>query len=79
MSKSHSMAQAKYDKTHCKYYSLKMNLENDADVIEMFSKQESIQGYIKRLVREDIIRTCSVSVPGSVPESTPVPETKSKK
>ena len=46
MAKSHSIAQAKYDKAHCKYYTLKMNLETDADVIEQLSSVPSMQGYI---------------------------------
>lgn len=57
MAKNHSIAQAKYDSTHCKYYSLKMNLENDADVIARLSEVESMQGYIKQLIRDDISRT----------------------
>ena len=57
MAKSHSVAQAKYDRTHCKYYTLKMNLANDADIICKLSEQKSMQGYIKQLIREDIART----------------------
>ena len=57
MAKSHSIAQAKYDSTHCKYYTLKMNLETDSDVIEKLSAVESKQGYIKQLIREDLART----------------------
>lgn len=57
MAKNHSIAQAKYDSTHCKYYSLKMNLENDADVIARLAEVESMQGYIKQLIRDDIART----------------------
>ncbi len=65
MAKSHSIAQAKYDSTHCKYYTLKMNLETDSDVIEKLSSVESKQGYIKQLIREDINRTRTYSVPVS--------------
>lgn len=64
MAKSHSIAQAKYDSTHCKYYTLKMNLVNDADIIARLAEQDSMQGYIKQLIRDDIIRT------GSVPKET---------
>ena len=59
MANSHSIAQAKYDSTHCKCYTLKMNLVNDADVINRLEQVESKQGYIKQLIRQDI-RTCSV-------------------
>ena len=65
MAKSHSVAQAKYDKTHCKYYSFKLNLENDSDVIDKLASVPSMQGYIKQLIRDDIARTC----PGSAPDS----------
>ena len=68
MAKSHSVAQAKYDKTHCKYYSFKLNLENDSDVIDKLSSVTSMQGYIKQLIRDDIARTCPGSEPDSVPE-----------
>lgn len=70
MAKSHSIAQAKYDSTHCKYYTLKMNLETDSDVIEKLSSVESKQGYIKQLIREDIARTRTDSVP-TTPFGTP--------
>lgn len=62
MANSHSIAQAKYDSTHCKYYTLKMNLETDSDIIEKLSSVESKQGYIKQLIREDIARTRTDSV-----------------
>ena len=68
MAKARSEIQAKYDKTHCKYFSFKMHLENDADVIEKLSSVPSMQGYIKQLIREDIARTCPG---GSAPESAP--------
>ena len=59
MAKSHSIAQAKYDSTHCKYYTLKMNLVNDADIIDKLDKVDSKQGYIKDLIRQDLARTGS--------------------
>lgn len=65
MAKSHSIAQAKYDSTHCKCYTLKMNLETDSDIIEKLSNVESKQGYIKQLIREDIARTRTESAPDS--------------
>ena len=69
MAKSHSVAQAKYDKTHCKYYSFKLNLENDSDVIDKLASVPSMQGYIKQLIRDDIARTRPGSAPDSVPDS----------
>lgn len=72
MAKTRSEIQAKYDRTHCKMFSMKMSLETDADIIEKLASVPSMQGYIKQLIREDIARTCS-SVPkqtNSVPDSS---------
>ena len=66
MAKARSEIQAKYDKAHCKYFSLKMHLENDADVIEKFASVPSMQGYIKQLVRDDIARTRPEPVPEKI-------------
>ena len=57
MAKAHSIAQAKYDKEHCRTYNLKLNLVNDADLIERLDTVESKQGYIKQLIRDDIRKT----------------------
>lgn len=54
MAKKHSIAQAKYDSTHCKFYNLKLNLVTDSDLIAKLAEQESKQGYIKDLIRTDI-------------------------
>ena len=59
MAKTKSEIQAKYDKAHCKMFSLKMNLEYDADIIEKLASVPSMLGYIKQLIREDIKRTTS--------------------
>lgn len=63
MPKNSSIAQAKYDATHCRTYGLKFNLGTDADIIEKLSSVPSMQGYIKQLIRNDITCTCSVPVP----------------
>lgn len=57
MANKHSIAQAKYDQAHCRFYGLKLNQANDADIIEKLSSVPSMQGYIKQLIREDITRT----------------------
>lgn len=36
---------------------LRFNKVNDADIIEHLNKCENKQGYIKRIIREDIART----------------------
>lgn len=60
MAKKHSIAQAKYDSTHCRTYNLKLNIGTDSDIIAKLDNVESKQGYIKQLIRDDITRTCSV-------------------
>ena len=47
-------AQAKYDKANTKGVYLKLNKINDADIIEKLSQVENVQGYIKKLIREDM-------------------------
>lgn len=50
----HTVAQAKYDKTHTVRYGLKLNRETDADIIQWLNQQPSIQGAIKQLIRNSI-------------------------
>ena len=44
----------RYDATNTRQYHLKLNKKTDADIIERFDQQDSVQGYIKELVRADI-------------------------
>lgn len=44
----------KYDAKSTRQIHLKLNLKTDADILEHLGKQDSIQGYIKRLIREDM-------------------------
>lgn len=46
--------QQKYDKTHTKGVYLKLNKETDRDILEHLQKQNNKQGYIKKLIREDM-------------------------
>ena len=55
-SESQIRAQAKYDQEHTKRYSLKLNLRTDLDIIRWTWGQSSVQGSIKRLIREEIAR-----------------------
>ena len=43
-------AQAKYDKTHTKFYGIKLHLVNDADLISALDGK-AVQTEIKRLMR----------------------------
>ena len=47
-------ATQKYDAKNTKQYHLKLNLTTDADIIAQLEKQESVQGYIKTLIRSDM-------------------------
>ena len=49
-------AKARYDAKTAKYISLKLNKNTDADIIDHLQTQENIQGYLKRLIREDIAK-----------------------
>lgn len=51
-------AQSRYDKANRVAYSLRLNKKTDADIIkrleEIKATPDGMQGYIKRLIREDI-------------------------
>lgn len=50
-------AVAKYDKENTVRFGVKLNKKTDADVIEALkTAKEGKQGYIKRLIREDIAK-----------------------
>ena len=44
----------RYDATNTRQVHLKLNCKTDADILEHLEKQESIQGYIKDLIRVDM-------------------------
>ena len=48
-------ANAKYDKKNTKQLILKLNLKTDADILAHLEAQDNKQGYIKELIRKDII------------------------
>ena len=50
-------AQQKYDSQHTTRVSLKLNTRTDQDVIQWLWKQKSMQGAIKKLVRDEIKRS----------------------
>lgn len=51
---SRTAAQDRYDRKNTKQYHLKLNLRTDSDIIEKLDTVGSKQGYIKRLIREDM-------------------------
>lgn len=50
------MGSPAYDKKNTRLFHLKLNLKTDADIILWLESQESMQGSIKRLIREEIER-----------------------
>lgn len=54
VSEAQKRAQAKYDKEKVEGVYLKLNKVNDADILEKLKSVDNRQGYIKRLIREDI-------------------------
>lgn len=47
---------AEWDKTHTKEFKMKLNLNTDADIIAKLDSLDNKQGYIKKLIREDIAK-----------------------
>ena len=60
VSKAQLKAQAKYDKDNTVQVKLKLNKKTDDDIIKRLSAADNIQGYIKELIRIDILRDNSV-------------------
>ena len=51
-----NIAKDRYDKENTRPLKLKLNLKLDADILTKLETVPSMQGYIKRLIREDIAR-----------------------
>ena len=49
-------AQEKYDRVNTVHITLKLNKRTDADIIARLEASGNKQGYIKRLIREDIVK-----------------------
>lgn len=54
VSEAQKRANVKYDAKNTKQYHLKLNINTDADIIARLNEVDSIQGYIKDLIRKDI-------------------------
>ena len=59
-SKAQLRAQAKYDKDNTVQVKLKLNKKTDDDIIKRLSEADNVQGYIKELIRIDILRDNSI-------------------
>lgn len=53
-SESQIRASNKYNMNNTTSLIIRLNIENDKDIIEQLKKVESKAGYIKRLIREDM-------------------------
>lgn len=49
-------AQERYDKANTRQIKLKLNLKTDADILARLDGVGNKQGYIKKLIRADILR-----------------------
>lgn len=45
-----------WDKKNRIQYNIRFNVNTDRDIIEWLSQKDNLQGYIKKLIRKDIIR-----------------------
>lgn len=52
--KTHTEAQARYDKVNRRVYGFRLHNEIDGDIIAKLASVDSMQGYIKQLIREDL-------------------------
>ena len=59
-SKAQLKAQSKYDRSHTRSILLKLNLQNDADILSKLDDTENRQGYVKELIRQDIRKDMEV-------------------
>lgn len=70
MADTRTQIQARYDAKNRKTYSLKLNLNYDGDIIKKLSEVESVNGYIRQLISEDLARTGTETVCVPFPVST---------
>jgi hypothetical protein len=54
MTPAEKRAKEKYDNANTKQIKLKLNVKTDADIIEALELSGNKQGYIKKLIREDL-------------------------
>ena len=45
-----------YDRKNTKLIGMKLNKNTDADILDHLAKQENIQGYLKKLIRDDMTK-----------------------
>ena len=55
-SEAQKRAKAKYDREKCVQVKMKLNRVGDADILARLGDVGNKQGYIKKLIREDMMR-----------------------
>lgn len=55
VSEAQKRAVAKYDKANTRKIVLKLNLKHDSDILDRLEQVPSKQGYIKDLIRADLL------------------------
>ena len=56
MTPAQKRAKDKYDKANTVQIKIKLNLKTDKDILEALERSGNKQGYIKKLIREDLQR-----------------------
>ena len=56
MPTARSIRDARYNAKSSKHYGMKLNVRTDADLIARLDSVASVNGYLRRLIREDIER-----------------------
>jgi len=56
MTEARKRASKKYDAGNTRTYSLKLNINTDANIISMLDASGNVQGLVKRLLNEELDR-----------------------
>lgn len=54
MANKATIRQARYDEKNTRIVKMKLNLKKDRDILEKLDSEPNKQGYIKKVIREDI-------------------------
>lgn len=63
--RARNIVSERWDKDNTRQVKFKFNLRTDADILSHLDAQPNIQGYVKKLIRDDIAK----SAPQPAPES----------
>lgn len=54
--RARNISSAEWDRENTKQIKCKLNLHTDADIIRHLKAKSNVQGYLKKLIRDDITR-----------------------